>query len=152
MNASSFYWVLGASASEVIFDAGKHKAANEQAWANYRANVANYRQTVLTAFQQVEDNLAALRILSTETKQQDVAILASQRNFDLAMQRYRLGINSYLNVITAQVSLLNNQQAAVNIHLQQMTSSVQLILALGGGWSAGDLPASNRVLRKAAAH
>jgi NodT family efflux transporter outer membrane factor (OMF) lipoprotein len=148
LKSSSFYWAAGVAASEVIFDAGKRKAVTEQARANYRASAANYRQTVLTAFQQVEDNIAALRILSLESAQQDVAVRASQKNLGLAIERYRLGINSYLNVITAQVSLLNNQQTAVAIHMQQMTSSAQLVMALGGGWSAGDLPSPRRVLRK----
>jgi len=152
LKSSSFYWAAGAAASEVIFDAGKRKAVTQQAWAEYRAGVANYRQTVLTAFQQVEDNLAALRILSSEVGQQDVAVRASQRNLDLAIQRYRLGINSYLNVITAEVSLLSNQQTAVTIHMQQMTSCVQLVMALGGGWSTNDLPSPRRVMHQAAAH
>jgi NodT family efflux transporter outer membrane factor (OMF) lipoprotein len=146
LEASSFYWAVGASASEVIFDAGKRKAATQQAWADYRSSVATYRETVLTAFQQIEDNLAALRILSSQIGQQDVAIRASQKNLDLAVERYRLGINSYLNVITAQESLLSNQQTAVNIHMQEMTASVQLIMALGGGWSTNDLPSTHRVL------
>jgi len=152
VESSSFYWAAGVAASEVIFDAGKRQAVTEQAWANYRANAATYRQTVLTALQQVEDNLAALRILATETGQEDVAVRASQKNLDLAVERYRLGINSYLNVITAQVSLLGNQQTAVNIHMQQMTSSVQLVMALGGGWSTNYLPTPKRVLHGSAAH
>ena len=145
LESSSFYWMGAAAASETIFDAGKRKAVTQQAWASWRAGVANYRQTVLTAFQQVEDNLASLRILATETHQQDVAVRASQRNVDLATQLYRLGITSYLNVITAEDSLLSNQQTAVTIHMQQMTSSVQLVMALGGGWSTNDLPTPKRV-------
>jgi NodT family efflux transporter outer membrane factor (OMF) lipoprotein len=152
LRSSSFYWALGVSASETIFDAGKRRAVTEQAWASYRASVANYRQTVLTAFQQVEDNVAALRILSVETGQQDIAVKASQKNLDLAIERYRLGINSYLNVITAQVSLLSNQQTAVNIHMQQMTAAVQLVMALGGGWSTNDLPSPHKVLHTAMSH
>jgi NodT family efflux transporter outer membrane factor (OMF) lipoprotein len=150
LESSSFYWAAGAAASETIFDAGKRRAVTEQAWAEYRAGVANYRQTVLAAFQQVEDNIAALRILSLEIGQQDVAIRASQKNLDLAVERYRLGINSYLNVITAQETLLSNQQTAVTIHMQQMTASVQLVMALGGGWSTNDLPSTKRVLHEAA--
>jgi NodT family efflux transporter outer membrane factor (OMF) lipoprotein len=149
--ASSFYWTVGASASEVIFDAGKRKAATEQAWANYRSSAATYRQTVLAAFQQVEDNVAALRILSEQTGQQDVAVQASQKNLDLSNERYRQGLNSYLNVITAEVSLLSNQQTAVAIHVQQMSACVQLVMALGGGWSNADLPAPGKVLRASAA-
>jgi NodT family efflux transporter outer membrane factor (OMF) lipoprotein len=150
LKSSSFYWALGAEASETIFDAGKRKAVTQQAWADYRSSAATYRETVLTAFQQVEDNLAALRILSTQIGQQDVAIRASQKNLDLAVERYRLGINSYLNVITAQESLLSNQQSAVSIHMQQMTASVQLIMALGGGWSTNDLPSTKKVLHSSA--
>jgi outer membrane protein TolC len=93
-----------------------------------------------------------LRILSTEIEQQEVAIRASQKNLDLAVERYRLGINSYLNVITAQETLLSNQQTAVAIHMQQMTSSVQLVMALGGGWSTNDLPSTKRVIHEASAH
>jgi NodT family efflux transporter outer membrane factor (OMF) lipoprotein len=147
LESSSFYWAVGAAASETIFDAGRRKAVTQQAWAEYRASVANYRETVLAAFQQVEDNIASLRILSTEIGQQNVAVVAAQRNLDLAFQRYRLGINSYLNVITAQVSLLSNQQTYVTIHMQQMVSSVQLVMALGGGWSTNDLPSTKRVMK-----
>ena len=145
---SSFFWSVGASVSETIFDAGKRKAANEEAWANFRAQAAKYRQTVLTAFQHVEDNLAALRILSTELQQQDVAIKASQKNLDLSMEQYRDGIASYLNVITAQELLLGNQQTAVSLRIQQMTDTVQLIMALGGGWNTSDLPAPGKLALK----
>ncbi|HEY3862131.1 MAG TPA: efflux transporter outer membrane subunit [Verrucomicrobiae bacterium] len=149
---SSFYWSAGIAASEIIFDAGRRKAATRQAWATYRSDAATYRETILAAFQQVEDNISALRILSTETQQEDVAIRASQKNLDLAVERYKLGINSFLNVITAQVSLLQNQQASVNIHQQQMTSAVQLIMALGGGWDTNSLPAAKQVLHGSAGH
>lgn len=144
----SFFWSLGASLSETVFDAGRRKAATEQAWANYRAQVANYRETVLAAFQQVEDNLAGLRILSTETKQQDVAIRANQRNLDLSMEQFRQGVASYLNVITAQESLLSVQQTQVTLKMQQLVDTVQLIMALGGGWSTADLPASGKLALK----
>ena len=144
----SFFWSLGATLSQTIFDAGRRKAVNDQAWATYRSTVATYRQTVLTAFQQVEDNVAALRILSAEMQQQQVAVKASQRNVELAVERYKLGVNSYLNVITAQVTLLNNQQTAVNLREQQMTSTVQLIMALGGGWDTNNLPSSKKLALK----
>jgi NodT family efflux transporter outer membrane factor (OMF) lipoprotein len=147
LNASSFYWTLGGELSETVFDAGRRKAVTQQAWALYRAAVASYRQTTLNAFQQIEDNLAALRILAAEAAQQEIAIRAAQKNLDLSMERYRLGINSYLNVITAQITLLQNQQAAVSIQSQQMTSAVQLVTALGGGWNESDLVAVKRVLR-----
>jgi len=127
-------WSVGASLAETIFDAGKRHAVTEQAWANYQGTVANYRETVLTAFQEVEDNLASLRILSKELQQQDAAVASAQQYLDLANDRYRLGIDSYLNVIVAQTALLNNQRTAMNLRMEQMTASVQLIIALGGGW------------------
>jgi NodT family efflux transporter outer membrane factor (OMF) lipoprotein len=148
LTPQSLFWSVGASLSETIFDAGKRKAADEQAWANYRSAVAGYRQTVLTAFQQVEDNLAALRILTTEIQQQTVAIKASQKNFDLSLEQYRLGIASYLNVIAAQETLLANQQTSVSLQMQQMVDTVQLIMALGGGWNTSALPASHGLALK----
>ncbi len=144
----NLFWSVGASLTETIFDAGKRKAADEQAWAAYRSTVANYRQTVLTAFQQVEDNLASLRILTDETQQQNIAVKATQKSLDLSMERYRLGIASYLNVITAQEALLANQQTAVTLRMQQMVSRVQLIMALGGGWNISDLPSSQKLVLK----
>jgi outer membrane protein TolC len=107
--------------------------------AQYDGTVASYRQTVLTAFQEVEDNLAALRILSTEIQQQAAAVQAAQRTLNLATNRYQLGIDSYLNVIAAQTTLLNNQQTAVSLQMQQMTASVELITALGGGWDPAEI-------------
>jgi len=130
-------WSVGAALSETLFDAGKRDAVTEQARANYLGTVANYRQTVLTAFQEVEDNLAALRILSQELREQDAAVASSQRYLTLASDRYKLGIDSYLNVITAQTTLLSNQKTAINLRMQQLTASVQLIKALGGGWGLG---------------
>jgi len=128
-------WSLGANAAETIFDAGRRKAITKQAWATYRIRVADYRQTVLTAFQGVEDNLAALRILSQELKQQSDAVASSQRYLNLARDRYRLGIDSYLNVITAQTTLLGNQRTELNLQVEQINQTVQLIEALGGGWN-----------------
>lgn len=144
----SFFWSVGASLSETVFDGGKRWAADQEAWANYRSTVATYRETVLTAFQQVEDNLAAIRILDTEMQQQNVAIRASQKNYDLSLDQYRLGIASYLNVISAQETLLANQQTAVNVQIQQMVDTVQLILALGGGWDTADLPSPGKLALK----
>jgi len=138
-------WAVGPSLAETIFDAGLRKATVTQFRATYDQDVANYRETVLIAFQQVEDNLSSLRILSQELQQQDTAVQSAQRNLTLATDRYRLGIDPYLNVITAQTTLLSNQQTAVNLRIQQMTSSVQLIEALGGGWDASQLPAANQI-------
>jgi len=131
----AFIWSVGGTLAETIFDAGKRQAVTEQAWAGYRGTVATYRETVLAAFQEVEDNLASLRILSQELQQQNAAVASSQRYLNLAIARYKLGVDSYLNVITAQTTLLSNQVTALNLQLEQMTASVQLINALGGGWN-----------------
>jgi len=106
----------------------------EQSQAIYQGTVVNYRQTVLTAFQEVEDNLSTLRILSQELQQQNAAVASSQRYLTLANVRYKSGIEIYLNVIAAQTTLLNNQRSALNLQMQQLTTSVQLIKSLGGGW------------------
>jgi len=137
--ASWFTWParffsLGPTLSQTLFDKGRRKAATEVARAQYDATVANYRTTVLTSFQEVEDNLAALRILSHELDQQNEAVASAQRALTLSNERYKSGIDSYLNVITAQATLLNNQRTVVNLRTQQMTASVELIKALGGGW------------------
>ena len=134
ISAQGLAWSVGASLAQTIFDAGKRRAITEQAWANYQGVVANYRQTVLTAFQDVEDNLSTLRILAQELKEQDEAVAASKRYLALANDRYNLGIDSYLNVINAQTTLLNNQRTAMNLRMEQMTANVQLIKAVGGGW------------------
>jgi NodT family efflux transporter outer membrane factor (OMF) lipoprotein len=136
----SRFWSAGPALAETLFDAGLRRATVQQSRAFYDRNVANYRQTVLTAFQQVEDNLASLRILSQEIRQQDTAVNSAQRNLESATERYQAGIDPYLNVITAQTTLLTNQQTAVNLRRDQMTASVQLIEALGGGWDAAQLP------------
>jgi NodT family efflux transporter outer membrane factor (OMF) lipoprotein len=136
----SRFWSIGAAAAETIFDAGLRRATVQQFEAQYDETVATYRNTVLTAFQQVEDNLSSLRILSQEIHQQDSAVNSAQRNLDIATDRYKLGIDPYLNVITAQTTLLTNKQTAVTLRIQQMNSSVQLVEALGGGWNRSQLP------------
>jgi NodT family efflux transporter outer membrane factor (OMF) lipoprotein len=128
------FWSLGAALAQTIFDAGRRKSTVEGTEANYDQTVAIYRQTVLTAFQQVEDNLAALRILAQEEAQQDLATNAAQRSLDLIVNRYRGGIASYTDVIVAQNTLLTNQRTAILIRTTRMTSSVLLIKALGGVW------------------
>jgi len=150
--ASWFTWParffsLGPTLSQTLFDKGRRKAANEVARAQYEGTVANYRQTVLTSFQEVEDNLAALRILSRELDEQNDAVASAQRALSLASERYKSGIDSYLNVITAQATLLNNQRTAVNLEAQQMTASVELIKALGGGWNAAELPIPKQLVK-----
>lgn len=151
--ASWFTWParffsLGPTLTQTLFDKGRRRAATDVAFAQYDATVASYRQTVLTAFQEVEDNLAALRILSTELDQQNAAVASAQRALSLATERYKSGIDSYLNVITAQATLLNNQRTAVNLQMQQMTATVQLIKALGGGWDASQLPTPQQLKHK----
>lgn len=132
-------WAVGSTLAQTLFDGGKRKAVNEQAWASYQGTIANYRQTVLTAFQEVEDNLSTLRILSQELQQQNAAVESSQRYQTLAETRYQTGVDTYLNVIIAQTTLLNNQRTEMNLRLAQMTASVQLIKALGGGWDISHL-------------
>jgi len=139
---SSRFWSIGASLTETIFDAGLRRATVQQFRASYENTVAVYRQTVLTAFQQVEDNLSSLRILAQQIQQQESVVTSSQRYLTLAMDRYQLGIDSYLNVITAQTTLFGNRQTLVNLHIQQMTAAVQLIEALGGGWDRAQLSES----------
>ncbi len=144
----SRFWSVGPSISELIYDGGLRRATVEQYRAQYDGTVANYRNTVLTAFQQVEDNLAGLRILSQEIQQQDTAIASAQRSLKLATDRYRLGIDPYLNVITAQTTLFSNQQTAVSLRITQIVDSVQLVEALGGGWDASTLPTSQQIISR----
>jgi len=141
----SRFWSVGPSLAQTIFDAGLRRATVQQYRAQYDETVANYRQAVLTSFQQVEDNLSSLRILSQEIDQQVAAIQSSQRYLSLATDRYRLGIDPYLNVITAQTTLLSTQQTLVNLKMQQITSSVQLVEALGGGWTRAQLPSAGAI-------
>jgi NodT family efflux transporter outer membrane factor (OMF) lipoprotein len=149
-NWPSRFWSIGPSLSQTLFDAGARRALNEQAQAGYDASVANYRQTVLGAFQAVEDNLAALRILAQEVSQQQTAINSSAHYLQLALTRYKAGVDSYLNVITAQNAVLTNREAQVLTQLHQMTSSVSLIMALGGGWNSTQLPTMKDLLAKPA--
>jgi NodT family efflux transporter outer membrane factor (OMF) lipoprotein len=141
----SRFWSVGPSLAESIFDAGLRRATMEQYRASYDAVVANYRQTALTAFEQVEDNLASLRILSQDIQQQDAAVEAATRSLQEATVRYKAGLDPYLNVIGAQTIMLNDQQTAVNFRMQRMVASVQLIKALGGGWDSAQLPSPNRL-------
>ncbi|MBV9766748.1 MAG: efflux transporter outer membrane subunit [Acidobacteriaceae bacterium] len=146
----SRFWSLGPQLAETIFEAGARRAATEQAQAAYDVAVANYRQTVLTVFQSVEDNLAALRILSEEVVEEHTAVNSSNRYLDLSMTRYRAGVDSYLNVITAQNTVLTNRETELQIQLRQMTASVSLIMALGGGWDISELPKVNALTAKQA--
>jgi outer membrane protein TolC len=122
-----------------VFDAGLRSAQTEQARAAYDANVASYRQTVLTAFQEVEDNLAALRILEEEALVQDEAVKPAKQSVTLSTNQYKAGTISYLDVAVVQAIALNNERTAIDILGRRMTASVLLIKALGGGWDASGL-------------
>lgn len=133
-------WSLGASAVELLFDAGRRHAITQQARDLYDQQVANYRQTVLGAFQDVEDNLAALRILGQESAQQQLAVAAAERSLNLSTRRYRGGVTTYLEVLTAQTAELSNRRTQTDIATRRFVASVQLIRALGGGWDTSQLP------------
>jgi NodT family efflux transporter outer membrane factor (OMF) lipoprotein len=136
----SRFWAVGPGLSEVLYDAGRRRANFEAAGFNYDATVANYRQTTLTAFQQVEDNLAALRVLEREAQQQREAVQSSQNLVDLSLNRYKGGVDTYLQVITSQTINLTNQETEIDILRRRMDASVLLIKALGGGWNTSKLP------------
>jgi len=140
ISGPSVLWSAGGSAVAPIFDAGRRRANMDQAIAAYDQTVANYRETVLTGFQQVEDNLAALRILEKEADTQQRAVLASQKYLELSLTRYRGGITSYLEVTTAQSAALSDEVTAVNILGRRMVDAVTLVQALGGGWNSSELP------------
>ncbi|TMG77353.1 MAG: efflux transporter outer membrane subunit [Betaproteobacteria bacterium] len=137
LSAPSRFWSLGAAATELLFDAGARRAVSEQALAAYDVQVATYRQTVLAAFQDVEDNLAALRILEQEATLQDEVVQSARRSLELTNNQYKAGIVSYLNVITAQTTAYNAESTAVNVLGRRLTAAVGLVRALGGGWHAG---------------
>jgi len=144
----SRFWSVGASLSETIYDAGLRRATVQQFVATYNADVASYRQTVLTAFQQVEDNMAAERILSKQIEEQEQAVQSAQKYLELALARYETGVDQFLNVLVAQTTLLSDQQQLATLHTQSMTASVQLIEALGGGWDLSQLPTPSQVSQK----
>ncbi|HTD96289.1 MAG TPA: efflux transporter outer membrane subunit [Edaphobacter sp.] len=139
-NPSSLLWSIGPTLSQTVFDAGRRKAVSEQANASYDETVASYRQTTLTAFQQVEDNLAALRVLNQEAEHQHQATQAAQSAQQIFNNRYVGGIDTYLQVVTAQTTALTNERNDIDIMRRQMDASVLLIKALGGGWDIANLP------------
>ena len=141
LTGPSGLWSIGASAAETVFDAGRRRAVSDQAIASYDEMIANYQQTVLTSFQQVEDSLSDLRVLEEEAKTQDAAVAAANRALDQSTNRYKGGLDTYLTVITAQSAALANQRTAVSLLTRRLTSTVLLVKALGGGWDVSKLPA-----------
>jgi NodT family efflux transporter outer membrane factor (OMF) lipoprotein len=150
-NGPAGFVTAGASAIETVFDAGRRRAVNDQARAAYDQSVANYRETVLGAFQEVEDSLAGLRLLEDESKTQEAAVASAQRSLQLSTNRYKGGVATYLEVITAQSIALTDQRVAVEIAGRRMSASVSLIKALGGGWTAASLPVVQKDTRSPAA-
>jgi NodT family efflux transporter outer membrane factor (OMF) lipoprotein len=136
----SGFWAVGPALAQTLFDAGRRRATSESARANYDATVATYRQTSLTAFQEVEDNVAALRILENETQEQQQAVASSQESLQLFTNRYKGGVDTYLQVITAQTAELANERNAIDIQRRRLDASVLLIKALGGSWNVSNLP------------
>lgn len=138
-------WSVGPGVSETVFDAGLRAATVRQYVATYNSDLAAYRQTVLTAFQQVEDYLAQVRILSNQLVQERDAVQSAQENLKLEFGRYQTGIDPYVDVVTAETTLLTDQQTAIDVQIQEMTGAVQLIEALGGGWDKSQLPTPSQV-------
>ena len=144
----SRFWSIGPTISQTIFNGGLYRAQLNQYTATYNADLAAYRQTTLTAFQQVEDYLSAVRLYSQQVERQQAAVNHAQEFLNLEMQRYETGIDPYVNVVTAQTTLLSNQQTLATIQVEQMTSSVSLIEALGGGWDESQLPTPAQLTQK----
>jgi NodT family efflux transporter outer membrane factor (OMF) lipoprotein len=141
----SFLWSVGPDIAQTIFDAGATHGRVQEARANYDSTVANYREIVLTAFQQVEDDLSGLRILKEEAAAEDQAVESARQSLDISTNQYKAGTVDYLTVITAQAIALSDEITAVNIRTRRMTTSVLLVEALGGGWDASQLPATHGV-------
>jgi NodT family efflux transporter outer membrane factor (OMF) lipoprotein len=133
-------WALGGSASQLLFDAGRRKAVTQQSRDAYEATVADYRASVLNSFQEVEDSLAALRILDEESRSENSAVAYAEHSLGIANNRYKGGVTGYLEVLTAQTAQLNNQRSAADITTRQFAASVRLIRAIGGGWDTSQLP------------
>ena len=147
----SRFWSVGASLSETVFDAGLRRATVQQYVATYNADLAAYRQTVLTAFQQVEDGLAEVRILSKEIQQEQQAVNSAQTNLKLEEGRYETGIDPYVDVLIAQTTVLADLQTLNTLQVEEMADAVALVQALGGGWDDSQLPSPGQVAQKPAA-
>jgi NodT family efflux transporter outer membrane factor (OMF) lipoprotein len=150
-SSPSRFFSIGPSISQNIFNGGLYRAEIHQYTAIYNADLAAYRQTVLTAFQQVEDYLAAVRIESDEIQRQKEAVESAQEYLDLSLSRYETGIDPYLNVLTAQTTLLSGQETLVTLQITQMVAAVSLVEVLGGGWDRSQLPTPSQVSQKPAA-
>ncbi len=148
LDSSSRFWTVGPSVSETVYDGGLRRATVNQYIATYNANLAGYRQSVLNAFQQVEDALAEVRILSQQILREQEAVNSSRTFLKLEQVRYETGIDPYIDVVTAQTTLLSNQQTLANLQIQEMTASILLIEALGGGWDRSQLPTPAQVTAK----
>jgi NodT family efflux transporter outer membrane factor (OMF) lipoprotein len=148
LTAPSRFWSLGPALAQTLFDGGLRRAQTDQAIATYDANVAGYRQTVLTGFKEVEDNLAALRILEEEAAIQDEAVQNARQSVALTTNQYKAGLVSYLNVVTVQATALANERTAVDVLNRRLAASVLLIKALGGGWNASDLATPDELARR----
>jgi len=140
ISAPNFFWSVGPALAETLFDAGARSAQVEEARAAYDASVANYREVVLAGFQEVEDNLAALRILEQEAQVQDEAVKAAEESVQIALNQYKSGTVSYLNVVTAQTAALTNERTALTVLSNRLTANVTIIKALGGSWDTSQLP------------
>lgn len=143
------FWSLGAAASQTLFDGGERFAETDRAKAAYDQTVAEYRQTVLSAFQAVEDNLVSLRILSREVVQQHRAAASAQTTVRLSLTRYQQGVDSYVNVISAQNTFLSNREAELQAQLKQILASIGLVQNLGGGWDRGEIGADEKRAKEA---
>ena len=146
----SRFWSVGTSLSETIFDAGLRRATVQQYVATYNADLAAYRQTVLTAFQQVEDALAEVRILSKQIQQEQQAVNSAQTYLKLEEARYETGIDPYVDVLIAQTTVLTDLQTLNSLQVQEMTDAVALVEALGGGWDRSQLPSPGQAAQKPA--
>jgi NodT family efflux transporter outer membrane factor (OMF) lipoprotein len=136
----SRFFAVGPTLTQVLYDHGRRQAGSDIAVAQYDATVATYRQDTLTAFQQVEDSLAALRILETEAEQQRAATASAQQSLDLFNTRYEGGVDTYLQVVTSQTVALENQRNDIEITRRRLEASILLVKALGGGWTTAQLP------------
>jgi NodT family efflux transporter outer membrane factor (OMF) lipoprotein len=140
LQGPSALWSLGAQATELLFDAGQRHALTDQTRHLYESDAATYKATVLAAFNEVEDKLSDLRILEQESVAEGRAVDDARHSLDLSNQRYKGGVTSYLEVLTAESTLLTNQRTATDLQTRQFAASVQLLRALGGGWDASQLP------------